>query len=117
MLVSLLALIPGPIIYGIVIDATCTVWNNQCGVRGNCQLYDQAKFRYYVNFLSLTLTTVGMVLDLAVWYYAKNLSLYDDDDVDAHAGGVNSKTTKKEYNRSELDGQHILPLLSDREKA
>lgn len=114
MMVSLLALIPGPIIYGIVIDATCTVWNNQCGVRGNCQLYDQAKFRYYVNLLSLALTSVGMVLDLAVWHYSKNLKLYDDEEVDNDNLG---KKIKKEFNSSELDKQHIQPLLNQQEKA
>lgn len=84
MLVSLLALIPGPIIYGIVIDNTCTMWNNICGIRGNCQLYDQETFRYNVNALSMLLTFVGIFLDLILWHYGKNMKLYDEDeDVDA----------------------------------
>lgn len=105
MLISLLALIPGPIIYGIVIDKTCTVWNNLCGARGNCQLYDQTKFRHYVNMLSLSLTFIGIILDLFVWHYGKDMKLYDDED----DGDV-----KKE---SKLAQPHCQPLLDgNREK-
>lgn len=53
MLVSLFALIPGPIIYGWIIDSTCLVWTEECGQRGTCQLYDQRNFRYYVNISAM----------------------------------------------------------------
>lgn len=53
MMLSLFAMIPGPIIFGRVIDSTCLVWNYQCGKRGDCQLYDQEAFRYSINGLSL----------------------------------------------------------------
>lgn len=53
MLMSLFALIPGPILFGRVIDQTCLVWGSKCGRQGNCQLYDQTLFRYYVNGLSV----------------------------------------------------------------
>lgn len=49
MLVSLFALIPGPIIFGRIIDSTCLKWTQTCSGNGNCQLYDQASFRYLVN--------------------------------------------------------------------
>ena len=49
MMISLLALIPGPIIYGAVIDSTCLVWDDFCGMRGNCWVYDPDKFRTYIN--------------------------------------------------------------------
>lgn len=49
MLISLLALIPGPIIYGALIDSTCLVWDEACGMKGNCWVYDPDKFRNYIN--------------------------------------------------------------------
>jgi len=52
MMISLLALIPGPIIFGRLIDSTCLVWTKTCNGNGNCQLYDQTRFRYSLNFLS-----------------------------------------------------------------
>lgn len=53
MMISLFALIPGPILYGRIIDSTCLVWTEECGKRGNCQLYDQRLFRYYINLTAL----------------------------------------------------------------
>lgn len=45
---SLCAFIPGPIIYGRIIDTACISWNTTCGKRGDCQLYDQNALRYYM---------------------------------------------------------------------
>lgn len=75
-MISLFALIPGPILFGRIIDSTCTIWSEKCGERGNCQLYDQDLFRYYVNFTAVGLTTLGVFFDVLVWYYGKDLDLY-----------------------------------------
>ncbi|CAO1337195.1 unnamed protein product [Diamesa serratosioi] len=79
MLVSLFALIPGPILYGRLIDSTCLVWTEKCsGSRGNCQLYDQRAFRYIINLTALSLTTIGVFFDILVWKFGKNLDLYGE---------------------------------------
>lgn len=79
MLVSLFALIPGPILYGRLIDSTCLVWTEKCsGSRGNCQLYDQRAFRYIINLTALSLTTIGVFFDVLVWKFGKNLDLYGE---------------------------------------
>jgi len=52
MIISLLALIPGPIIYGAIIDSTCLIWEESCGTRGNCWFYHRDNFRYLVNISS-----------------------------------------------------------------
>ncbi|XP_055550083.1 solute carrier organic anion transporter family member 74D [Wyeomyia smithii] len=78
MMISLFALIPGPIIYGRIIDSTCLVWTEECGTRGNCQLYDQRLFRYYINFTALGLTAVGVFFDVLVWWHGKTLDLYGE---------------------------------------
>lgn len=52
MMISLFSLIPGPIIFGRLIDSTCLVWTKTCSGNGNCQLYDQDRFRYLVNSLA-----------------------------------------------------------------
>lgn len=79
MLISLFALIPGPIIYGRIIDSTCLVWTETCGgKRGNCQLYDQKLFRYFINFSALALTSIGVFFDFLVWKLGQNLDLYGE---------------------------------------
>lgn len=79
MLISLFALIPGPIMFGRIIDSTCLVWTEQCsGRRGNCQLYDQRRFRYLINLTALALTSIGVFFDVLVWKFGKNLDLYGE---------------------------------------
>lgn len=90
-MVSLLALIPGPIIFGRIIDSTCKIWSEKCGDRGNCQLYDQNQFRYYVNFAAMCLTSLGVFFDVLVWYYGKGLDLY----------GQKNETKKVDCDREE----------------
>lgn len=78
MMISLFALIPGPILYGRIIDSTCLVWTEECGKRGNCQLYDQRLFRYYINLTALGLTAIGVFFDVLVWWYGRTLDLYGE---------------------------------------
>lgn len=101
MLISLLAMIPGPILYGWIIDSTCLVWTYKCGRLGNCQMYDRRKFRLLMNSAGLSksnwnldhwsgdinysyhsppaLTTIGVCFDFLVWYYGRTLDLYSED--------------------------------------
>ncbi|KAK6182182.1 hypothetical protein SNE40_009920 [Patella caerulea] len=45
---SILGWLPAPIVYGLVIDGTCRVWNMVDGKQGSCQLYylDQLRARF-----------------------------------------------------------------------
>lgn len=52
MMGSLFALIPGPIIFGAIMDSTCLIWDFSCQHKGNCWFYDRDNFRYYVNVTS-----------------------------------------------------------------
>ena len=49
MCLSLFALIPGPIIFGALIDSTCLIWEESCGSNGNCWYYDKETFRVRVS--------------------------------------------------------------------
>ncbi|CAL1679963.1 unnamed protein product [Lasius platythorax] len=76
MIVSLFALIPGPIIYGVIIDSTCLIWEESCGTRGNCWFHHRENFRYLVNITSAGFSIVGVLFDAAVCYLGKDLDLY-----------------------------------------
>ncbi|XP_037811901.1 solute carrier organic anion transporter family member 74D [Lucilia sericata] len=78
MMVSLFALIPGPIIFGRIIDSTCLKWTKTCSGNGNCQIYDQSAFRYLVNTVAFSLTAIGVVFDILVWYHGRHLDLYGE---------------------------------------
>ena len=53
MMISIFAFIPGPIIYGALIDSTCLVWNDACGTRGNCWVHQPDMFRNYLNITAI----------------------------------------------------------------
>ncbi|KAM5192159.1 solute carrier organic anion transporter family member 4C1 [Mantella aurantiaca] len=45
--IRLLGSIPGPILFGVVIDSSCILWNlNDCGVKGACWTYDNSSISY-----------------------------------------------------------------------
>lgn len=79
-MVSAFALIPGPIIFGRIIDSTCLAWSYKCGQRGNCQLFDPLMFRYLLHVTSAGFILLGVFFDLLVWYYGRDLELYGEDD-------------------------------------
>nr|XP_022328748.1 solute carrier organic anion transporter family member 4A1-like [Crassostrea virginica] len=37
----LLGTTPGPVLLGAILDSTCLVWQDKCGERGNCWIYDK----------------------------------------------------------------------------
>lgn len=45
--IGLFGNVPCPIIYGVVIDSTCLVWERICGKDGACSLYDIDDFRHF----------------------------------------------------------------------
>lgn len=103
MMVSMFAFTPGPILYGYIIDSTCLVWNYKCGNRGNCQLYDPEKFRYYVNCTATFLTMIGVFFDVLVWHYAKNIKLYGETD---------ERNDISNLPETQSEQKHIKPLIS-----
>lgn len=104
MIVSLLALIPGPIIYGAIIDSTCLIWEESCGSRGNCWFYHREKFRHLVNITSAGFSLIGVLFDVAVCYLGKDLDLYGAAENDKRRDFVKEDVTidntdkKKEAN-------------------
>lgn len=106
MMVSLFALIPGPILYGYIIDNACLLWNSKCDQRGNCQLYDARQFRYYLNLTAMALTAIGVFFDVLVWWYGKDVDLYGEVAQEGQVAEVSQKT--KEFRRRH---QPITPLM------
>ncbi|XP_077596862.1 solute carrier organic anion transporter family member 2B1 isoform X2 [Stigmatopora nigra] len=45
MLFRLLAFMPCPVLYGLVIDSTCVHWGHECGKQTSCLYYDLDRFR------------------------------------------------------------------------
>ncbi|XP_068147803.1 solute carrier organic anion transporter family member 74D-like [Drosophila tropicalis] len=78
--VSIFALIPSPIIFGWILDYYCLVWGKTCSNKGNCWLYDTRSLRYVMNLISATFIFLGCFGNIAVWYYAKDLEIFDENE-------------------------------------
>ena len=65
-----LGTVPGPILFGVVFDGACTVWQQDCGQQGSCWIYD--------NFLlgrNLLILSVGVKCVSAI-FFGISLALY-----------------------------------------
>nr|XP_014286184.2 solute carrier organic anion transporter family member 2A1 [Halyomorpha halys] len=93
LLISLMAFIPGPILFGYIIDSSCLIWEENCGVKGSCTFYDRDSFRHYMNGTAACLTIIGVVLDVIVCYLGKNLSLYEEENEYEDRNSICIKTT------------------------
>ncbi|KHJ43689.1 sodium-independent organic anion transporter [Trichuris suis] len=92
-LVSLLSTLPSPILYGYVIDGTCLLWSESCGQKGSCSIYDTDELRLRQEqrmaikrterYFSLHggLRALAVLLDIAVFYFAKDLKILEDSNV------------------------------------
>ncbi|KAK3088753.1 hypothetical protein FSP39_023325 [Pinctada imbricata] len=57
-LLSLLAFMPAPIIFGRIVDSTCILWES-CGNSGACEYYDLVALRLKLHLTSLSFSTVA----------------------------------------------------------
>ncbi|XP_043922199.1 solute carrier organic anion transporter family member 5A1-like [Protopterus annectens] len=71
-LLRTLAYIPTPIYFGAVIDTTCMLWQQDCGVNGSCWEYDVTSFRFVYFGLAAGLKFVGFVFIFLAWYSIKH---------------------------------------------
>ncbi|XP_057679810.1 solute carrier organic anion transporter family member 5A1 [Corythoichthys intestinalis] len=71
-LLRTLAYIPTPIYFGAVIDTTCMLWQQDCGVHGSCWEYDVTAFRFVYFGLAASLKFVGFIFIFLTWYSIKH---------------------------------------------
>lgn len=97
-LMSLFAFMPSPIFFGWLLDSMCLVWGKTCTSKGNCWQYDPEELRYRILISSYIFILINLVLryllntiasgfillgtlfDAGVWYYVKNLVIFDEEE-------------------------------------
>jgi len=99
---SLFAMLPSPIIFGSIIDNTCLLWQEECGETTNCLLYDTDALRQALMLTTAGIMVMGVVCDVAVVYYAKDLKIFDEDNK------VKIIQTKMGENMLQLPGNNMV---------
>uniref|UniRef100_A0A8C6MKX9 Solute carrier organic anion transporter family member n=1 Tax=Moschus moschiferus TaxID=68415 RepID=A0A8C6MKX9_MOSMO len=70
--VRVLAGIPSPIYFGVLIDTSCLKWGfKRCGSKGSCRLYDSNAFRHIYLGLTMMLGIMSILLSTAVLFTLK----------------------------------------------
>ncbi|XP_068197674.1 solute carrier organic anion transporter family member 5A1-like [Antennarius striatus] len=71
-LLRTLAYIPTPIYFGAVIDTTCMLWQQDCGVPGSCWEYDVTSLRFVYFGLAASLKFLGFLFIFLTWFSIKH---------------------------------------------
>ncbi|KAG8570676.1 hypothetical protein GDO81_011371 [Engystomops pustulosus] len=71
-LLRTLAYIPTPIYFGAVIDTTCMLWQQDCGIQGSCWEYNVTSFRFVYFGLAAGLKFLGFIFIFLAWYSIKH---------------------------------------------
>ncbi|XP_069749158.1 solute carrier organic anion transporter family member 2A1-like [Narcine bancroftii] len=67
-LLQVLGWLPGPILFGVMIDSTCIQWEHKCGRITSCQYYDNDLFRKRFIGFQIIFLVVTFVCFLIVYY-------------------------------------------------
>ncbi|NWV27657.1 SO4C1 protein, partial [Origma solitaria] len=67
----LLGTIPGPVLFGVAIDNSCTLWDiNECETKGACWVYDNKRMAYLLMGISAACKIITIIfLVMAVYFY------------------------------------------------
>lgn len=70
-LMRVLGAIPGPIVYGALIDQTCILWSSKCGKQGYCLEYDHIGLAKVVLGVSLAVRFLTTVCFALSWFFCR----------------------------------------------
>ena len=74
--------IPGPIVFGAILDSACIYWRRECGVQGNCWVYDNQQISFRLLFLAVSGLLANCVCTFLTWIlYPKKQSIYRSEDM------------------------------------
>ena len=59
-------------------DSACLFWEEECGKRGACRIYDPVKFRQVFHGVTAIIMFAAFVVDAIVWYKAPEIQFNDD---------------------------------------
>uniref|UniRef100_A0A0B7BDA8 Solute carrier organic anion transporter family member n=2 Tax=Arion vulgaris TaxID=1028688 RepID=A0A0B7BDA8_9EUPU len=104
---TLLGWLPGPVVFGILVDSVCMLWRTTCSTTGACSLYNIELFRVRFNALSIGLSIATYLFYIIALLYAvcstKTVFQPHNDEI--------SVIVTEKYNAQEIDGsEKELPI-------
>ncbi|XP_042212018.1 solute carrier organic anion transporter family member 4A1-like isoform X2 [Homarus americanus] len=108
--VRLLGTIPGPILFGALIDNTCILWQSTCGKGGACMSYDNFYMSRYMMGISIIFKSLSTVLFFVAWWLyvapqeSPNVPTPSSPAIDTYRPPPSSPHTKNSKNLKDLRG-------------
>ncbi|XP_068122680.1 solute carrier organic anion transporter family member 2B1 [Hyperolius riggenbachi] len=87
MLLRILAWLPGPVMFGSMIDSTCILWGKKCGSKAACQYYNNNLLRLRYIGLQILFEVGALILFIAVYFVLRRqekAQLEAEDSPEAH---------------------------------
>ncbi|KAI6189840.1 Solute carrier organic anion transporter family member [Aphelenchoides bicaudatus] len=94
-LVSLLATLPSPTLWGALIDRFCVLWSTNCDGKGACSLYATDQLRIWMHCIYGALRLFALVFDAFVFYHAKGLKILEEEHEEESENEVEPKEDLK----------------------
>lgn len=70
----------GPVIFGMIIDTSCSIWSASCSGQGACALYDNDDFRVKIVTVNLISKVLVAILHIIVFIKARRKTDWTKDD-------------------------------------
>ena len=64
--------IPGPILIGVMIDASCSLWDDGCAVRGSCWVYDNLDMSKRIFIVLVVLKIISLGFNILAYFVYKS---------------------------------------------
>ncbi len=93
-----------PILFGVILDQACTVWQKSCDISGSCWIYDNHKIGFPVFVLSLVVKIIstGSYLIAAAVYKPRPANEININLSDVNIDSDIQRTDAKQMERSAL---------------
>lgn len=80
-ILHMLAFIPYPLIYGAILDHSCLIWEEKCGRRGNCWVYDADKLRYTLHLVTIIFLAIAGLCYICQFLLSGRIKRFYEDDL------------------------------------
>ncbi|XP_073404605.1 solute carrier organic anion transporter family member 2B1 isoform X2 [Dendrobates tinctorius] len=87
MLLRILAWLPGPVMFGSVIDSTCILWGKKCGAKASCQYYNNNLLRQRYIGLQILFEIGALIFFIAVCcvlHHKEKVKMEDERNPEMH---------------------------------
>ena len=61
--------IPGPLLFGVIFDTSCLYWQEECGRRGNCWVYNNDNISTRAFSVSMTGVCINTIFMILCWIF------------------------------------------------